>query len=536
MSFIRLSSTSFARRLRRQTLAILIAGGVIGCSWLHSGLAHGIAEESMPSARGGISILIHRFDGSAQTDNSWSPVGTHDSVPMNFAEEANLVADEATPTDIADDVPPSDVSKEEPAVPQTKDGTLQQMVAAVLTTSATRLGVPLGSLVEPMSGLAFRHSETVLPTVPKTPDIKVTTVTPKEIANASPEPTPFSELSDGEPILNRWWLDSNEAVESLIAEIESGLRDRQSVDDLKSNDGLTDRELAKELDAIAAEEPLDVQTKPFIVDAEVSPPPVDESIVNDRVVGLSPMIVTVQESYMPYDFAARDLEFLSMPLTTVVPRTEQTYVLAKDQTMQVATLSEPRPEAYCLADGLVTEIQLPVETNEVTKGKSSGEFELDLPPEPAQPAFAKSPYCVLDEAIWTVRDWADRTDLDNWSLANAGERLGELLTRSLTRPANPGRFQPDGCPVPVPDPLPNASQERVQMAMADLQTDKTPSDDLTVTLMPTPDELPNASIDVAVAYEMVAAMADRLTSLRDAILQSWPSTHIATRDRDVETR
>ncbi|MEM8912036.1 MAG: hypothetical protein AAGC97_09735, partial [Planctomycetota bacterium] len=258
MSFIRLSSTSFARRLRRQTLAILIAGGVIGCSWLHSGLPRGTAEESTPKSLGGVSILIHQFDGSVQLDECQSPVGTHDSVPMNFAEEVNLVANEATPIAIADEVPPSDGSTQEPDVRPTKDGTLQQMVAAVLTTSATRLGVPLGSLVEPMSELAFRHSETVLPKFPKTPNIKVTTVTPNELANASPEPAPFNEPSDGELVLNRWWLDSNEAVESLIAEIESGLRDRQSDDDLKADDALTDRELAKELDAIAAEEPLDV--------------------------------------------------------------------------------------------------------------------------------------------------------------------------------------------------------------------------------------------------------------------------------------
>ncbi len=107
--------------------------------------------------------------------------------------------------------------------------------------------------------------------------------------------------------LQDWW---NEAVAQAKAQRTAEAQEKMAKSD----------EIDVRVDALAALEPVDVESygpSVMTIVTEGDKRGEDFEIANDMLVGSSPMIVTLEEAYLPYDLAANDIKFWSVvPVTT----------------------------------------------------------------------------------------------------------------------------------------------------------------------------------------------------------------------------
>ncbi|TWU02067.1 hypothetical protein [Neorhodopirellula pilleata] len=181
---------------------------------------------------------------------------------------------------------------------------LDKNIAAAVAASIAKLGISIEQVLEPFAMVG-------------------------PIANEAPT----AEQLDGSVALNRWWLDT-ETVAVAKTENEACVE----ADDASATTAA--------IEELAAEEPLDVQE-----------PTVESS--DDKLIGSSPVIVTIQDAYLPYDLSQRDLELNGLSLSTVVPLKEKNYVLKPETTQEEADSVE-----VAAAEELAMEVAVVEETAE----------------------------------------------------------------------------------------------------------------------------------------------------------------------------
>lgn len=334
---------------KRLALSVAIAGSVFATG-LAPSLAHAKRVDS--ALTGGISILVHRFDDEAapidpapvvvdeakdeikkKTDEADKPTeaaateqiqqtivaipGTHDSIPtvtvdlhpetvpaeadQPAADETEAVADELQLAAADADVAPA-----QPTSVRRTSSDFNEMLAAVAASTAAKIGIPLEQFLEPF---AMIRTKAKLPPVAGELDPSIGAVVADHEALAQAV------------ALNRWWLDeSKPEVDSDESVLQSQVVEKASKPTSTPHKFTID--VREELAALAAEEPFDVTQPavilPFIAKHDFSVPATESSaepatepaVVEeeiDRLAGSSPVIVTLEEAYLPYDLNEGDI-------------------------------------------------------------------------------------------------------------------------------------------------------------------------------------------------------------------------------------
>ncbi|WP_286764837.1 MULTISPECIES: hypothetical protein [Rhodopirellula] len=339
---------------KRLALSVAIAGSVFAAG-LAPSLAH--AKRVDTALTGGISILVHRFDEEAapidptpvvveeakdetekKTDESAKPTeaaatdqaqqkivaipGTHDSIPtvtVDLSPEAAPAEADLPATDDAETnsglqlaAADTDVAPAQTTSVRRTSSDFNEMLAAVAASTAAKIGIPLEQFLEPF---AMIRTKAKLPPVAGELD-----------------PSIGAAVADDEALaqavaLNRWWLDESKPE----VDFDENVLQSQVVEKVSKPTPTPHKftiDVREELAALAAEEPFDVTQPsvilPFIAKHDFSAPAIDsppaietsaESATEpevveediDRLAGSSPVIVTLEEAYLPYDLNEGDV-------------------------------------------------------------------------------------------------------------------------------------------------------------------------------------------------------------------------------------
>lgn len=552
-----------SRHLRRLALSLAVSGTMATATWFGP-MTTRIAADDLPTpaVSGGISILIHQYDPEAdlgealegETAAASTGLGTHDSCPLAPPRVALV---ETADSETGDSAPEALTA----TLPSTRSlratsPRFNRMLALAVTASARRAGVAIEPLLEPfaMVGPTRQLIPAVQPSAPPISPLswpRVTAVAeptapqsnaaPDEtghagdqsalLAEAAPdEASPATTLADIDwqairQKLQRW---SKRGVQQLGEIRQQWLASAERVDvsaeQAMASDATPayDQAVAEAIETLAQEEPLDIETiGPIDVQEEaathegtaVNPPlladatPSAESSPAERIAesempaGSAPMVVTIEEAYLPYDLAARDLKWLSTPVTSLRPIAGRDYYLLRPEVPTdgidtepsglAATASEAEPAVA--EDGLALSedamalpedtLALPEDTVAEPLAAATADSEaIELEPtaiEDGQAASADlselaevqaSPECLIDEAVWQAGRWLDRYGVDQWSARLAGYQMAQWTGRShqlqlrladRVAQAIPRR----AVPVPVPDPIPNTAPEKLEAAL-----------------------------------------------------------------------
>ncbi|KLU03167.1 putative transmembrane protein [Rhodopirellula islandica] len=375
---------------KRLALSVTIAGSLFA-SGLAPSLAH--AKQVDPALTGGISILVHRFDEEAAPidpavvvdapsvptedkateageieaeaanagenkaeDAEAQPAqqaiisipGTHDSIPTVSVD----IQPESTGDELkvaAADI--NDVSAPATSVRRTSSD-FNEMLAAVAASTAAKIGIPLEQFLEPF---AMIRTQAKLPPVAGELD-----------------PGLSEEVADDQALaqavaLNRWWLDESMPE---IASDEPVLQSQvvPNAVPAKPAPHKFTIDVREELAALAAEEPLDVTLPsvivPFIAMHDFSKPVGNtvlklgvERITEPEVAvedpsdlaGSSPVIVTLEEAYLPYDLNEGDFHEAQLVKASPDCLLEEA-VWQVSKVAEVAECFSPRELGVVLAD------------------------------------------------------------------------------------------------------------------------------------------------------------------------------------------
>ncbi|MEO9931242.1 hypothetical protein [Rhodopirellula bahusiensis] len=344
---------------KRLALSVTIAGSLFA-----SGLAPSLAfaKRVDPALSGGISILVHRFDEDAapidptpvvidevkteadsdtpdlseenerseEAEASDEPTsqkiiaipGTHDSIPT-VAVDAQPKADLPS-VDLPNISPSSEdeieadsgdlqlAAAELDVAPSTSvrrtSSDFNEMLAAVAASTAAKIGIPLEQFLEPF---AMIRTKAILPPVAGELD-----------------PAVEAKVADDEALaqavaLNRWWLDESKPEVTTDEPVLQSQVVQKAVKPSPAPHKFT-IDVREELAALAAEEPMDLSPSavilPFIakhdfsepiaeaeVEMEVAVEPEVIEASTDELAGSSPVIVTLEEAYLPYDLNEGDV-------------------------------------------------------------------------------------------------------------------------------------------------------------------------------------------------------------------------------------
>ncbi|MEM6366268.1 MAG: hypothetical protein AAF745_17705, partial [Planctomycetota bacterium] len=490
-------------RIRRRALASFLSGTMALATWF-GGLTTSMAADDLASqasnvGTGGVAILVHRFDPTASIeaaiDNALRqatqsvktpPVlqsaGTHDSMPSPKPIELETLpevpsienVDEPAATLAAETASPDAQSQVNTtrALRRTSSE-FDRIVAAAITTSAAQLGIPL-----------MPNLQTWGPTLDLNRVVQATAPSIGKLASNqdSGTKTPVDPIDTESESLN-----AEPASRTMIDPPGIDIAD------------LNRKWLVDSLAHLASEEPVDIHPSSDQIDT-TPPQSVVAEVKHDPLMGSSPMIVTIEEEYRPYDFAARDLKWLSNPLSTVVPFKPEVYCFATaDSQADTTPTSDPVEEAISesQSQSIAESNTASIPPNEqIDLGDDLGtEWDHQV---------AASPYCLLDEAIWTASIYAERVGLATWTLESLAKSAGDAIARLyplistttasavVPNQVNSEAIVADTHPLPVPDPLPNASPEEVRLALAKLDQIDAPEQEADeVVLLPAPDPIPN---------------------------------------------
>lgn len=423
-----------SKRVRRALLAAVIAGASLASSTTTQ--ADEVVRQN-DVRRGGISILVHEFTGDemACPPPASAPIVCYPSVctPLPAMLPAMPVAEEtvqpqpsridtASTCDYLADVLASDdceysrttgtygthdcvpepliESKDIRSIPtpvaEVKVDRFDKVIAAAVAASAAKIGISIEQILEPFAMVG--------PIAEDTDEIS------ESIEQVLAQVAPSEQQIADAIALNRWWLDTDTV-------------DAQTT----VSDQVVDSESTGEVEGLLAGS-LDLE--PGVVsEFVVSDLIIDDIQVasdEDALVGSSPMIVTIQDAYLPYDLAQRDLELNLLPLTTVLPITPKNYV-------EVPASSDNS----VVTDGLQTQV----------------------------PPTQGAPECLLDEWLYDASELVERTGVRDWTFAKLGESFGDWVAALSPRRAQVvqdateiAMMDVDGVaiPAPVADPIPNA--------------------------------------------------------------------------------
>ncbi|MCC9640839.1 hypothetical protein LOC71_01020 [Rhodopirellula sp. JC740] len=451
---------------KRLALSVAIAGSILA-SGFATNSAH--AHRVDPALSGGISILVHRFDEEAEpipvADLNQTEENSVVFLPSDDAPVVQPPAVDATPAEIApadeapaptafvivpgthDSIPTSTIdlspvdeassSEDEeagtltlaeaaPTAPATRvsrtSSDFNEMLAAVAASTAAKIGIPLEHFLEPF---AMIRTQAKLPPVAGELD-----------------PSVNEEVADNAALaqavaLNRWWLDDAPLVRDDQQILQSHVVN-QTLRLNKPEPKFT-IDVREELAALAAEEPLDVTSHPVIVPLVAKhdfakPEKVVKVADEDPLVGSGPVIVTLEEAYLPYDLAEEDLP-------------------AAEQPTQLAKIS---PD--CLMDEAVWQISRAADVAECFSPQDIGGLLADLE--------------------------RRRTGLQSIAIKEMAQDLASAWAQPVAI------MLVDGQPVPqpIPDEAPNESK-LINTMLVDGVEIPAPVPDAT------PDELPSSEID-----------------------------------------
>jgi hypothetical protein len=374
---------------KRLALSVTIAGSLFA-----SGLAPSLAlaKQTDPALTGGISILVHRFDeDAAPIDPTPVDSSSDDSAPVVTPPATTAVSSEDAESDNAAEAETQPVQQTIISIPGTHDSIptvsvdiqpestgnelkvatvdiddspspassvrrtssdFNGMLAAVAASTAAKIGIPLEQFLEPF---AMIRTQAQLPPVAGELD-----------------PALNEEIADDQALaqavaLNRWWLDeSTPEVASDEPVLQSQVVEKTATPKRAPHKFTID--VREELAALAKEEPLDVTQPtviiPFIAKHDFSKPVgntvlkpgaepfVEADIVADdanALVGSSPVIVTLEEAYLPYDLNEGDFHEAQLVKTSPDCLLEEA-VWQASRLAEVAECFSPRELGVVLAD------------------------------------------------------------------------------------------------------------------------------------------------------------------------------------------
>ncbi|MFG0265801.1 MAG: hypothetical protein ACF8AM_11730 [Rhodopirellula sp. JB055] len=533
---------------KRLALSVTIAGSLFA-----SGLAPSLAfaKQTDPALTGGISILVHRFDEDAapiaptpvdSSSDDTAPVvtppaiaedelnvtseepaaetidaqadeikaadadvgstqqtiisipGTHDSIPTVSVDiQPEATGDELKVAAVEIDESPSPAT----SVRRTSSD-FNEMLAAVAASTAAKIGIPLEQFLEPF---AMIRTQAQLPPVAGELD-----------------PALNEEVADDQALaqavaLNRWWLDeSTPEVASDEPVLQSQVVEKAATAKPAPHKFTID--VREELAALAAEQPLDV-TQPTVIipfiamhdfskpvgntvlqlDAEPFVEPEAPAETASDLVGSSPVIVTLEEAYLPYDLNEDDYHDAQLVKTSPDCLLEE----AVWQVSRIADTAEcfsPRDLGIALAD--------------VARRRSVIEADvLDVVANDLASMIAKPVPMMLVDGVPVPQPIPD-AEPDTVHSINTMVVDGEVI--------------PAPIPDAVPDELPNSATIEIMLVEGDLVPAPTPDEapdavesapaiptmlvDGDAIPAPTPDGIPNGivSLNTATGIESIVAV------------------------------
>ncbi|WP_404307853.1 hypothetical protein [Neorhodopirellula lusitana] len=534
----RLLQSIVSKSARRMALAAFIAG---------SSMLAATADDQEILNRmengGGISILVHEFQ--AEPVAAVEPVASANESSQPVAKIAALPAYASLGTH--DSVP----------VAKTATSQFNQAIAAAVFASATKIGISIEQVLEPfaMVGPIANQAPASVPLeVVDGGDIFFAADEAAEVFEELVANEAATEQQLAEAVaLNRWWLDTETVAVAKITSTEVAKAEAIPAATRDASDPVSPTTDAADV-GLAAHESLELQD-------EVSSPS------DSLLVGSSAMIVTIEDAYLPYDLAKRDLEIQYLPLSSVVPLTPKNYVTYPQETergfaSQVAASAVPEvaatEELDVIPAGMLEDVALGVnalidQSNvrdfSLTKvGESYGEWIASLAPARVQLAQQIADDSEAADAVAAAKDGEIRV-IDGIAMMNVGgEQIPAPIADSIPD-ANIGRIRmavsdvdmmfADGSlvPAPVADDLPNAIDSFEQFATMEVAGQSLPA--------PVADPLVDEPLLVAASEEAadevnVNELAQRLAALsqaqRQAILTilDAPLVEIASKPESVD--
>lgn len=433
-----------------------------------------------------------------------------DSLELEDSEELAGLEQLAEADELATVIEP------ESSVIEKASSQFDRTIAAAVAASAAQLGISIEQVLEPFAMIGPIANE-----APATMPIDVAFAEKAVIADEQAIDDLIEPVTiDAEPTqqqlaeavaLNRWWLDTETvAVASaspdeiakasvVVSESKSDLDEVAAVNldeavEAPAVEEVAVEEVAVEAPAVEevaqaeptaiAVEPTEVAESTDSIEAAIDelaaeePLDVQEGSMNEgdeKLVGSSPMIVTIQDAYMPYDLAQRDLELNLLPLTTVVPISPENYVESSaneslPSTDEVAVAEETAVvEAVAAADEVAVDVEdatapaievvaVDEETTPVEEVAAVEEFavaeevavaveeaavpaiemvavaeettpveENSVEPKIVEAKIEASPDCLLGELVHDAGELANETQIRDLTFAGLGESFGEWV-------------------------------------------------------------------------------------------------------------
>ncbi|QDT11369.1 hypothetical protein [Planctomycetes bacterium K23_9] len=379
---------SLTRRIRRAALSCLIAAGVAAATVSGPLTAH--AHDTLPIPTGAYETIDHADDWCVWTESN----------TCNYQVDDDLTPNEFADRDLEPSEPRTHLSSHSSHAVSRTASNFESSLAAVAASACAKAGISVEQLIEPFA-MVSTHEENSVDQIVELQQwwsttqqhveaqynslIQLAETADDQSLQATAADTVAGNIIQGDvavldavslvPLVDlRSDLPFSNAMSPLLASVpasaEEGrinetnepadfVRDHRDADLLPKlvADGASREQLA----ILAMEEPIDAQTdslrmhgRSILVtqsnqSVSVSPavPP------TSQLVGSSAMIVSIEEVYMPYDLAARDVQWsLHFPLAKrpfCVRNRRELRGLPDETPAEVASDAEPAPEAINVA-------------------------------------------------------------------------------------------------------------------------------------------------------------------------------------------
>lgn len=385
----------------------------------------------------------------------WCGWGTHDTLPCYGLTNSSVskAAEEAS-DHVADEVMSAQPSVLRPAS-RTASG-FEQSLAALAAAATAKVGVSFEQIVEPFAMVSTEQANSVDQVnhfkkwwsfallesgASSQALIAGQDAGSDEQAESGPQnDADFAVVSTIQPRENVYvpFIDFTSEVESVVTASESTTPDWYECDDDGfSIVGSADL-LRRSLDLIAQEEPIDANVGDDLNRVFAKPfeglPSMTESVAEveeeapaaaDHFVGTGPFILTLDEPYMPYDFAQRDIPvWLPMSLTrppfcVLASKNDAQPDPMWTESVQETLVSKSQPIDPISSDAVSSDA---VSSDEETRDTDAVRVAL----------LQASADCLLDEWIWNVEQALESGSSFRRaiSLEQTGHKLGWYVNQS----------------------------------------------------------------------------------------------------------
>jgi hypothetical protein len=281
-----------------------------------------------------------------------------------------------------------------------------QSIAAAAATACATAGISVEQIVEPFAMVGPHVSDSMKRVKEFQQWWQKMIAEAQNVQPATPGPPPESSISEGSPKALDTWREFGESIVERAVEPPFVVEEH--------------------IDRLALEEPVDVDPWGGSVlvadDSEFYLPLPDPPSIPDASVaqvGASPVIVSIDDTYWPYDLSARDLRVWS-----VFPLVTEPFCIRGRHDTQLSS------DSWADLDQATTERIIELSTEESVDTPLVADQPADVVYE--APLIEGSADCLLDELVWQVTcAFDEHQDLKVWLRPHGiGQQIAEIAIRA----------------------------------------------------------------------------------------------------------